>query len=112
MWIITLLHFLVLLWALIAPFTKEIRVSYVILMPVIMFHWIILDDSCALTLLENHIRGTTTEESFVHALVSKIYNIPDGILGSLMWTYAIMTWLYAVSQITKEDFADAFTTIM
>jgi hypothetical protein len=108
MWIITLLHILVLAWALIAPITKTLRVSYVLLMPVLMLHWLLLDDTCALTLLENHLRGCDTKESFVHQFVSKIYNVPDGILGSLTWVYAIATWLYAISKVTREDFREAF----
>jgi hypothetical protein len=92
-----------------APFTKELRVSYLLLMPVIMLHWVLLDDTCALTLLENHLRGCETNESFVHQFVSKIYNVPAGFLGSLMWVYAIITWLYVVTQVTKGDFSVAFT---
>jgi hypothetical protein len=103
-WLISFLHFLVLLWAFVAPFTKELRASYLILMPVIMLHWIILDDACVLTLLESRIRGCTTNDSFVHQFISKIYNVPDGFLGLLMWMYALMTWLYVAMQITKEDF--------
>ena len=108
MWIITLLHMLVLAWALIAPFTKTLRVSYILLMPVIMLHWVLLDDKCILTLLETHLRGCGTKESFVHQFVSKIYNVPDGLLGSLTWVYAIATWLYAISKVTREDFREAF----
>jgi hypothetical protein len=108
MWIITLLHILVLAWALIAPITKTLRVSYVLLMPVLMLHWLLLDDTCALTLLENHLRGCDTKESFVHQFVTKIYNVPDGIIGSLTWVYAIATWLYAISKVTREDFREAF----
>jgi hypothetical protein len=109
MWFIAILHLLVLFWALMAPFTKELQVSYLLLMPVIMLHWVLLDDTCALTLLENHIRGCETSESFIHKFVSKIYNVPDGLLGSLMWVYAIVTWLYVVTQVTKEDFSVAFS---
>ena len=92
-----------------APFTKDLRVSYLLLMPVIMLHWVLLDDTCALTLLENHLRGCKLNESFVHQFVSKIYNVPEGLLGSLMWVYAIVTWLYVVTQVTKEDFTEAFS---
>lgn len=105
---ISFLHFLVLFWTLTAPFVKELRVSYVILMPVIMLHWLILDDSCALTLLESHLRGCTKSESFVYRFVNKIYNVPEGALGTLMWLYAIITWLYAVSQVSMDDFYTAF----
>ena len=54
---VSFLHFLVLFWALVAPFHKELQVSYVVLMPIIVLHWILLDDSCILTVLEKHIRG-------------------------------------------------------
>lgn len=101
--LVSFLHFLVLFWALVAPFHKELQVSYVVLMPIIMIHWIIMDDSCILTVLEKHIRGCSGDESYVHKFVSKIYNVPDGVLGKLMWVYAIVTWLYAVSQVSWED---------
>lgn len=100
---VSFLHFLVLFWVLVAPFHKELQVSYVVLMPVIVLHWIILDDSCILTVLEKHIRGCSGDESYVHKFVSKIYNVPDGVLGKLMWLYAIVTWVYAVSQVSWED---------
>ena len=106
--IVSLLHFIVLFWALVAPFTKELRVSYFLLMPVIMLHWVLLDDSCILTVLENHIRGTTNDESFVYRFVSKIYNVPEGFVGSLMWAYAVTTWVYVCFKLTKEDFSEAF----
>ncbi|AGE50084.1 hypothetical protein ATCVCanal1_157R [Acanthocystis turfacea Chlorella virus Canal-1] len=103
---VSFLHFLVLFWAAVAPFHKELQVSYVVLMPILMIHWVIMDDSCILTLLEKHIRGCSGDESYVHRFVSKIYNVPDGILGKLMWLYAIVTWIYAVSQVSWEDLQD------
>jgi len=103
---VSFLHMLVLFWALVSPFNKDLRVSYVVLMPIIMIHWIILDDSCILTLLEKHIRGCSGEESYVHKFVSKIYNVPDGVLGTCMWVYAIVTWLYACSQVSWKDLQD------
>lgn len=106
--IISVLHFLVLFWSLVAPFTKSLRVSYIILMPFIVFHWIILDGSCVLTLIENKIRGCSNDESFVHKFVSKIYNVPDGVVGNFMWIYAIITWIYAIIMVSKEDFVEAF----
>lgn len=105
---VSFLHLLVLFWALTAPFVKELRVSYVILMPIIVLHWVILDDSCALTLLESHLRGCTTNESFVYKFVSKIYNVPEGSLGTIMWLYAIVTWVFALTMVTKKDFYTAF----
>ncbi|AGE56539.1 hypothetical protein ATCVNEJV2_163R [Acanthocystis turfacea Chlorella virus NE-JV-2] len=103
---ISFLHMLVLFWALIAPFNKDLQVSYVVLMPIIALHWVILDDSCILTLIEKHIRGCSNDESFVYKFVSKIYNVPDGVLGKLMWLYAISSWLYAASQVSWKDLQD------
>jgi len=100
---VSFLHLLVLFWVLVAPFHKDLRVSYVVLMPIIMIHWVILDDSCILTLLEKHIRGCSGDESYVHRFVSKIYNVPDGVLGVLTWVYALTTWFYAVSQVSWKE---------
>ncbi|APC25738.1 hypothetical protein BST79_gp225 [Only Syngen Nebraska virus 5] len=102
-WVISLLHLLIIIWALIAPFTKCLRPSYILLMPFIMIHWILLDDTCVLTLIENKLRGCAKEETFMHRLVGGIYNLPDGILGKLIWIYVIVTWVYAVSKTSWED---------
>ncbi|AGE48609.1 hypothetical protein PBCVAN69C_675L [Paramecium bursaria Chlorella virus AN69C] len=101
--IISLIHLLVIIWALSAPFVKCLRPSYVLLMPFIMIHWILLDDTCILTIIENNLRGCAKEETFMHRLVGGIYNLPEGILGQLIWIYVIVTWVYAVSKTSWGD---------
>lgn len=109
--ILTFLHILVILWALVAPFSSvsNLRVSYIVLMPFIMFHWILLDNTCIFTMIENKLRGCETEESFIHRLVSPIYNIPEGLLGNVMWLYAIVSWLYAVNATTLDELKENMT---
>jgi hypothetical protein len=102
-WVLKFLHFIIIIWALVAPFTKELRPSFVIIAPFIMLHWILLDDTCILTLIENKLRGCGKEETFMHQLVSPMYNLPEGLLGTLMWVYMVITWLYAVNNTSFEE---------
>jgi hypothetical protein len=72
-----------------------------------MFHWILLDDTCVLTLIENKLRGCAKEETFTFRLVSGIYNLPEGILGKLIWIYSITTWLYSINKVTWDDIKES-----
>ncbi|ABU44084.1 hypothetical protein PBCVNY2B_608R [Paramecium bursaria Chlorella virus NY2B] len=102
-YIISLIHLLIVIWALTAPFIKCLRPSYILLMPFIVIHWILLDDTCILTIIENNLRGCSREETFMYRLVGGIYNLPDGIFGKLIWIYVIVTWLYSINKVTWDE---------
>lgn len=96
--VVWLLHVLFVLWVVITPFTSshQALLMHLILLPFIFVHWILNDDTCALTLAEMKLRGLDPDqcsESFFFNLVSPIYKIRDESVRSLAWALAVGLWL-------------------
>lgn len=43
----------------------------------IIFHWVINNDTCALTIIESWISGKPSDQTFIGRIVKPIYNIKD-----------------------------------
>ena len=107
------LHLLFVLWVLVVPFTSSepMLVLHLMVMPFLWLHWLVNDDTCALTLMERHLRGVSAEESFFHNLVSPVYKIRDGDLRSLCWLLSVLLWLVTLSKVLRRPgmIRDVFT---
>lgn len=104
--LISLVHALIVAWNLYAPFSSValIRVSYVVFAPFLMLHWILNDDTCALTALECKLRGLEDcGESFVHRVVSPIYKITDVQVRYATWAFTAFAWFYALSKTSRAE---------
>ena len=108
-----LLHLLFVLWVVVVPFTNNepMLVLHLIVMPFLWFHWCLNDDTCALTLMERHLRGVSCEESFFHNLVSPIYKIRDEHVRTASRWISILLWCVTVSKVLKRPgmIRDVFT---
>lgn len=110
--VVQTIHALVLAWAMIAPFSKwkYLRLTYVIFAPFLMLHWLMNNDTCALTTIECALRGLDDcSESFVHKIVSPIYKISDSTARAVAWTFTIVSWAYAASTVTIDDVMSFFS---
>lgn len=103
--VIRALHLALLGFVALAPFTsnRTLLVLHVLLVPFLWLHWALNDDTCALTLLENRLRGVSSEQSFCHALVSPVYKIRDGTARAVCWVASVALWLLAVRKVGWED---------
>lgn len=111
--LVSAIHVIVLAWALISPFSKWkfLRVSYVIFAPFLMLHWILNNDTCALTAMECAFRGLDDcSESYVYRIVSPVYKISDSTARAVAWTFTVVAWAYAASSVTLRDVVAFFTT--
>jgi len=109
--LISLVHALVVAWNFYAPFSSVplIRVSYVVFAPFLMLHWILNDDTCALTALECKLRGLEDcSESFVHKIVSPIYKITDVQVRYATWAFTAFAWFYALSKTSWTEVQGIF----
>jgi hypothetical protein len=109
--LISLVHFLVIAWNFYAPFSSIplFRVSYVVFAPFLMLHWVLNDDTCALTALECKLRGLEDcGESFVHKIVSPIYKITDAQVRHATWAFTAFAWLYALSRTSWAEVGGIF----
>lgn len=103
---IAVIHAAIFAWALVAPFSGSVslRVSYAIFAPFLMLHWILNDDTCALTTLECALRGLDDcSTSYVHMLVSPLYKLHESDASAIAWTYTIASWAYATSSLSVRD---------
>ncbi len=102
--LVWLLHMLFLVWVVVVPFTNNepMLVLHLIVMPFLWFHWWLNDDTCALTLMEQHLRGVSSEQSFFHALVSPVYKIQDGDVRALSWVFSVVLWLVTLSKVMNR----------
>jgi hypothetical protein len=76
--LIKLLHFLFIMFIILGPFILHTKLQlqfYLIVSGFTMIHWILMQDKCALTLLEQFISGRHSDETFIGKIVKPVYNI-------------------------------------
>lgn len=107
------LHVLFLLWVIAVPFTNNepMLVLHLMVMPFLWFHWWLNDDTCALTLMERHLRGVPSDQSFFHNLVSPVYKIKDRHVRMASQWASLVLWLITLSKVLKRPgmIRDVFT---
>jgi hypothetical protein len=102
--LIWVLHMLFVLWVVITPFTNNepLLVLHLMVMPFIWFHWLVNDDTCALTIMERQLRGVHSNDSFFHNLVSPIYKIEDNDIRAASWIISIALWLITLTKVLQR----------
>ncbi|AYV84099.1 MAG: hypothetical protein Hyperionvirus17_19 [Hyperionvirus sp.] len=81
--LVSFIHLLYLLFVIIVPFTENTLLLsiYVIVVPFMVFHWVVNDNTCALTVFEKVLRaqiyGTVpdSKECFAGRLIEPIYDV-------------------------------------
>ena len=121
--IIFVIHILVVLFFVVTPFLDvekygPLLVLHALSTIFIWFHWVVNDDTCALTVIESQMRGLSWEEaksgkSFFHNLVSPIYKIEDDQVREISWGISFVLWIITMVKITKRPdvFKELFTNM-
>lgn len=65
----------------------------------LMLHWTLNSDVCALTLLEQKLRGVEKSASFVQALVGPVYGVSETALGRTVWTVSVVLFIIGLSRL-------------
>ena len=93
-------HVVVVAFVLLAPFSDDAAVirAHVWLVPFLWIHWILNDDSCALTVLECRLRGVSVDRSFVHGIVGPVYRMGRASSSWLAWLATFLAWCVAVAR--------------
>ena len=107
--IIWVLHMLLIVWLVYTPLFSTMEpmlVLHLFMVPFIAFHWILHDDTCALTLIEQKLRGLDPMEckdkSFFFNLVSPVYKIENETVSKVAWVAAVLLWLITVHRVMKR----------
>lgn len=104
--LIVLIHISVILFIIIAPFTNINYILFLnaIIIPFIMFHWYLNDNTCALTLLEKHVRSKISgkavvdDDCFTCKIIHPIYDFKKNHsqFTVFIYTTVIILWLITV----------------
>ena len=109
---INIIHLIVILIILIIPFSGSnyYLFSYIILVPFIILHWVLNNNSCCLTLMEQRVRERITgepvdrNETYMHKLIGPIYDFKkdNNDLSFYIYAGSIFLWLKACSGLYKN----------
>jgi hypothetical protein len=122
--LITVLHLIVIIFVLVAPFSDSnyLISLHAIIVPFILLHWWLNNNTCSLTIAEKFIRqqayGETVKEDdcFSYKFIAPIYDFNKNyeayslftyILALSLWGVSIynLSWKYKIGEINKfEDF--------
>ena len=102
--VIWVLHMIFVLWVVITPFTNNepMLVLHVMVIPFLWGHWLMQQDTCALTMAERYFRGCDAQESFFHNLVSPVYKIDDATMRSVSWVASAILWSVSLSKVLRR----------
>ena len=91
------IHLALLLVGIFIPFTndKSWLVIYSLCIPFLFFHWSTNDDTCAITLFEQYIRGESDKhKTFVGQIMNGVYILPEDQLGQALKFIFFSLWLF------------------
>lgn len=102
---IVMLHTLFVLFVIVTPFigNNYFLMMHAMVVPFMVFHWILNDNHCFLTLLETQVRyqlyGTMPDpnDCFMHRLVAPVYDFKKNNEAFSITLYAITAMLWLIS---------------
>lgn len=105
---ITIIHLIIILLVLIVPFTSSnyLLAMYVLIIPFIILHWIVGDNTCCLTVSEKYLRdkfyGKDSQESklescFTYKLIAPIYDFNKNFNNYSSFIYILTLSLWGIA---------------
>jgi len=110
--LINIIHLIVIIFVLAAPFSDSnyLILLHIIVVPFIILHWLLNNNTCCLTIAEKYIRekntGTTIKEDdcFTYQLVAPIYdfNKDHQAFATFIYILTISLWFVSVYNISNK----------
>lgn len=105
LFLITVLHIIVILFIVIAPFSNSnyLLTLHVIIVPFIMFHWFLNNNTCSLTVIEKFIReksygySVKDDDCFSYKFIAPIYDFNSDYKEYSHFTWSVTTILWLIS---------------
>jgi hypothetical protein len=103
--LITVLHLIVIIFVIGAPFSNSnyLLMMHVIIVPFIMFHWYLNNNTCSLTVAEKFIRQKTygsdvnEDDCFTFKFIAPIYDFNKNNEDFSTFTWFLTTGLWGIS---------------
>jgi hypothetical protein len=105
------LHMLFVLFVVLTPFfgTAYFLLMHLIIVPFMVAHWYVNDNTCVLTLIEQHLRkkiyGTSDPmDCFTYRLIAPVYDFKKNNqnMSGVIYTITIVLWLYTVTRLYRR----------
>lgn len=119
--LINIIHLIVIIFVLAAPFSDSnyLLLLHIIVVPFIVLHWLLNNNTCCLTMAEKYIRekntGTTINEDdcFTYQLVAPIYdfNKDHQAFSTFIYILTISLWFISVYNISHKICTNQIKTI-
>lgn len=118
--IITVIHYIYIIFIVAAPFTNTtvLLLLHAIFVPFMIFHWILNNDTCFLTVMESYIRKSINgekigdlqglldkkEECFSYKLVGPIFNFKEDNqnFSTFIYTSVLVLWGISIYKLYKK----------
>lgn len=106
--IIQVIHIGIILFMLLLPYQSndpDLLMLHVAASLTLIAHWAMGSNICSLTLFESHLRGIPMESSFMHRIVSPVYDISDKTLSDVCWVVTIINMFvsaYKLNRMAKQ----------
>jgi hypothetical protein len=110
--IVTVLHIIFVLFVVVVPFTSSNYLLFIhsIFIPFLLFHWIINDNTCALTIIERKLRQQISGKDFVDdecitcKLIEPVYDFRKNYetFTVIIYTVTISLWLISVYKLYSK----------
>ena len=102
LFLISVLHVLVILFVVCAPFSNSnyLLLMHIIIVPFIILHWYLSNNSCSLTLIERMIKDKTEgqsvnkEDCFSYKFIAPIYDFNKNTKDFSKFTYILTIGLW------------------
>jgi hypothetical protein len=104
--IITILHMIFVLFVIVVPFTSSnyLLFLHALFIPFLLFHWILNDNTCALTIIERKLRQQISgsdkidDECITCKLIEPVYDFRKNheTFTTIIYTITITLWLISV----------------
>lgn len=102
---ISFIHFLLILFILFGHTSDSIAVLilHTTTCACLLIHWIAMNNTCSLTLLESKVRGVKNNETFMHRLVSPVYDVHESTLSLLCKVVTALVMMTSSYKLSKSE---------
>jgi hypothetical protein len=108
-WLIRIIHYLVVAFFVIVPFTNDQRLLSIhfIGVPFLMLHWVTNQSTCALTEMEKYLTGKTDDDdTFIGKIVGPVYKFQSPQdADTFVWVVLVLLWLFTLYKLKRDNFS-------
>lgn len=108
-WLIRIIHYLVVAFFVIVPFTNDQRLLSVhfIGVPFLILHWLTNQSTCALTEMEKFLTGKVDDgETFIGKIVGPVYKFQSlESADTFVWVVLVLLWLFTLYKLKRDNFS-------